>query len=159
MGSGRVSPAASVTDNLQSVGMAEELRFQLEMKRLEIEAANEARRLEAEERREARRLEAEAEARRLEVEERNEARRLDLEVRRLEVEKHREFEWERSRFGANATHKGGGGEENSVERQMVRSLQLIPDFDEQKVAEWFRRFEKKAAEFGWPGEMGWPCGQ
>ena len=170
MGSRRVSPAANVADCLQSIGMAEEWRFQFELKRLEIEAANEARRLEAkaearrlaleaEERREARRLEAEAEARRLEVEERNEARRLDLEVRRLEVEKHREFEWERSRFGANATHKGGGGEENSVERQMVRSLQLIPDFDEQKVAEWFRRFEKKAAEFGWPGEMGWPCGQ
>ena len=35
---------------------------------------------------------------------------------------------------------------------MVRSLHLIPDFDEQKVAEWFRRFEKKAAEFGWPEE-------
>ena len=68
------------------------------------------------------------------------------------MEKHRNFEWERSRFGANSTHKGGEAEENSVERQMVRSLQLIPDFDEQKVAEWFRRFEKKAAEFGWPGE-------
>ena len=106
MSSRRVSPAASVADNLQSVGMAEEWRFQLEMKRLEIKAANEARRLEAEERRKARRLEAEAEARRLEaeaeaearrltleVEERNEAKRLDLEVRRLEVEKHRDFEW------------------------------------------------------------------
>ena len=45
MGSRRVSSAASVADSLQSVGMAEELRFQLEMKRLEIEAANEARRL------------------------------------------------------------------------------------------------------------------
>ena len=119
-----------MADNLQSVGMAEELRFQLEMKRLELEA-------------EARRLA-------LEVEERNEARRLDLEVRRVEMEKHRDFEWERSRCRANSTHKGGEGEENSVERQMVKSLQLIPDFDEQKVAEWFRRFEKKAAEFGWP---------
>ena len=39
MGSRRVSPAASVTDNLQSIGMAEELRFQLELKRLEIKAA------------------------------------------------------------------------------------------------------------------------
>ncbi|ORD93093.1 hypothetical protein ECANGB1_1295, partial [Enterospora canceri] len=111
------------------------------MKRMEIEAATEARR-----------LEAEVEKRRLEAEERNEARRLDLEVRKLEVEKHRDFEWERSRLGANSTHKGGEGEENTVERQMVRSLQLIPDFDEQKVAEWFRRFEKKAAEFGWQGE-------
>ena len=97
MGSRRVITAACVADKLQSVGIAEELRFQLEMKRLEIEAATEARRLEAE----ARKLKLEAEARRLalEVEERNEARRLDLEVRRLEVEKHRDFEWERSRFG------------------------------------------------------------
>ena len=150
MGSRRVSLAPSVTDNLQSVRMAEELRFQLELKRLEIEAANEARRLEIEAANEERRLETEErrEARRLEVEERNEARRIDLEVRRLEVEKHRDFEWERSRCGANSTHKGGEREENTVESQMVRSLQLIPDFDEQKVAEWFRRFEKKATEFG-----------
>ena len=34
---------------------------------------------------------------------------------------------------------------------MVQSLQLISDFDEQ-VAEWFRRFEKKVAEFDWPEE-------
>ena len=109
MGSRRVSPAPSVTDNLQSVGTAEELRFQLKLKRLEIEAANEARRLEIEAANEARRLKAEErrmavkaeerrEARILEAEERNEARRLDLEVRRLEMEKHREFEWERSRL-------------------------------------------------------------
>ena len=167
MGSRRVNPAASVAGSLQSVGMAEELRFQLELKRMEIEAATKERRiaveaeerrearrleLETEERREARRMEAEAEARRLEVEERNEARRLDLEVRRLEVEKNRDFEWEISRLGANSTHKEGEGEENTVERQMIRSLQLIPDFDEQKVAEWFRIFEKKAAEFGWSEE-------
>ena len=139
MGSRRVSPAASVADNLQSVGIAEEWRFQLEMKRLELEAEErrEARRLEIEAANEARRVELEAEerreARRLEVEEKNEARRLDLEVRRLEVEKHREFEWERSRLGANSTYKGEEGEENTVERQMVRSLRLIPDFDEQKL--------------------------
>ena len=63
MGSRRVIPAACVADSLQSVGMAEECRFQLEIKRLELEAeerrmAAEERRLEAEERREARRLEA-----------------------------------------------------------------------------------------------------
>ena len=149
MGSRRVNPAASVTDNLQSVGMAEELRFQLELKRLEIEAANEAKRMEIEAANEARKIEAEErrEARGLEVE--ADARMLDLEVRRLEVEKHREFQWERSRLGANSTHERGR-EENTVERQMVRSLQLIPDSDEQKIAEWFRKFEKKAAEFGWP---------
>ena len=102
MGSRRVSPAISLTDSLQSVGMAEELRFQLEMKRLELEA---------EERREARRLEIEAAS---------EAKRLELEVRRLEVEKeeaekNRDFELERSRIGANSSQKGGGeGEGNSV---------------------------------------------
>ena len=162
MGSRRVSPATSLADSLQSVGMAEELRFQLEMKRLKLEAeerrlAVEERRLEAEKRREAKRLKLEAEerreARRLEIEAANEARRLELEARRLEVEKRRDFELERSRIGTNSTYKRGGeGEGNSVERQMVRSLQLIPDFDEQKVAECFRRFEKKAAEFVWPEE-------
>ena len=70
MGSRRVSPAASLADSLQSVRMAEELRFQLEMKRLELEA--EERRLAVEERRDARRLEIEAAS---------EARRLELEVR------------------------------------------------------------------------------
>ena len=40
--------------------------------------------------------------------------------------------------------------EKSVESQMVRSLKLIPEFDESKVTEWFRRFEKKASEFAWP---------
>ena len=113
MGSRRVNPTASVADCLQSVGMAEEWRFQLELKRMEIEAVNEARKMEAE----ARKLELEAEerreSRRLEVE--AEARRLDLEVRRLEVEKHREFEWERSRCGANSTHRGGEEEENTVD--------------------------------------------
>ena len=63
------------------------------------------------------------------------------------MEKNRDFEWETSRLGASSTHKGGEGEENTVERPMVRGLQLIPDFDEHKVAEWFRRFEKKASEF------------
>ena len=45
----------------------------------------------------------------------------------MEKEKaeNRDFELERSRIGANSTHKGGGeGEGNSVERQMVRRLQL-----------------------------------
>lgn len=34
---------------------------------------------------------------------------------------------------------------------VVRSLQLIPDFDEQKVAEWFARSEK-TREFSWSHE-------
>ena len=47
---------------------------------------------------------------------------------------------------------GGEGGERSVETKLVKSLQLIPDFDEEKVAEWFGRFEKKAREFDWPVE-------
>ncbi len=35
---------------------------------------------------------------------------------------------------------------------MVKSFKLIPEFDE-KVIEWFRRFEKNAAEFDWPQEQ------
>ena len=128
VGSRRVSPSTSLAESLQSVGMAEELTFQLEMKRMEIET--EVKRLAAEERRKARRLEIEAasEAKRLEAEreareaeERREDKRLELEARRLEVEKeeaekNRDFDLERSRIGANSTHKGGGGEGNSVER-------------------------------------------
>ncbi len=30
---------------------------------------------------------------------------------------------------------------------MVKSLKLISEFDEKKVTDWFRRFEKKASEF------------
>ncbi len=40
------------------------------------------------------------------------------------------------------------GKKNTVESQMVRNLNLIPEFDEEKVTEWFR-FEK-AAKFYWP---------
>lgn len=42
--------------------------------------------------------------------------------------------------------------EKSVEHQMVKSLQLIPVFDEQKVTEWFKRSEKMAVKFDWPLE-------
>ena len=34
---------------------------------------------------------------------------------------------------------------------MVRSLNLIHDFGEEKVTDWFRRFEK-TKEFNWPQE-------
>lgn len=34
---------------------------------------------------------------------------------------------------------------------MVRSLQQIPEFDKQKVMEWFKKFDK-VVEFGWSSE-------
>lgn len=39
-----------------------------------------------------------------------------------------------------------------MERQMVRSLPLIPEFDEQKVEEWLKRSEEKAVESDWNPE-------
>lgn len=85
--------------------------------------------------RERQRLEREAEREVREIEERREARRLQLEEEKLK------------RGLLVSTEEGGG-----VERTMVRSLQLIPDFDEERVSDWFSRFEKKAHEFSWPEE-------
>lgn len=42
------------------------------------------------------------------------------------------------------------GAEKDVKSSTVRSLRLIPDFEEKKITEWFRRFEKKGTEFKWP---------
>ena len=65
----------------------------------------------------------------------------------------RRFELEKTRIEVNSPHGARGGVvEKTVESQMVRSLKLIPEFDENKVTEWFRRFEKKAYEFDWPQE-------
>ena len=33
---------------------------------------------------------------------------------------------------------------------MAKNRKLVPAFEESKVTEWFRRFEKKAHEFEWP---------
>ncbi len=70
-----------------------------------------------------------------------------------EEAKHRIFELEKTRIEVNSPHglRRGGAKEDTVQNQMVMSLKLIPEFDE-KVTEWFRRFEKKAAEFDWPQE-------
>ncbi len=135
----RRSPASRVGSSSPTGGMSEELRFKLEMKRLEVEK---------EERLEARRMELEMEAalRR----ERAEAKRLEHEEK--EAERNRRFELEKTRLEVNSPHRSGGVAEKSVESQMVRSLKLIPEFDEGKVTEWFRRFEKKASEFAWPQE-------
>ncbi len=94
-------------------------------------------------------LEAEEKTKLLEAEEKK-ARMYDKE----EAEKNRMFELEKTRIDVNSLHilrKGVGVKENTIESQMVRSLKAIPEFDE-KVTKWFRRFEKKAAEFYWPQE-------
>ncbi len=43
----------------------------------------------------------------------------------------------------------GRVKKDTVKSQMVRSLRLIPEFDEKKITECFRIFEKKASEFDW----------
>lgn len=40
--------------------------------------------------------------------------------------------------------------EETPEASFIRSLKLVPHFDEEKVTEWLVRFEKKAREFEWP---------
>lgn len=69
------------------------------------------------------------------------------------ADKDRELAWQRTRRELNVSKvRGEEGGEMSVERTMVRSLQLIPECDEEKVTERFRRSEKKAVEFGWCSE-------
>ncbi|MPD03141.1 hypothetical protein E2C01_098764 [Portunus trituberculatus] len=114
--------------------------------------------IEAEERRELKRLAAEESAR--EAEERREIQRLaaekearETEMMRLELEsektdKDRELEWERTRYAVSTPGViGGTGGKHSIERTLVQSLQLVPEFHKAKVAEWFVRFERKAREF------------
>ena len=104
------------------------------------------------ERTEARRLEMEEKRLESEKEERLTMKKFEMEEK--EADKNRQFELEKSRMEINSPCPDGGegGAEKSVESQMVRSLKLIPEFDESKVTEWFRRFEKKASEFQWPQE-------
>ena len=85
------------------------------------------------ERTEARRLEAETKRLEAEKEDRLTMKRLEVE----EADKNRQFELEKSRIEVNSPHPGGGEgvAEKSVESQMVRSLKLIPEFDENKVTE------------------------
>lgn len=62
----------------------------------------------------------------------------------------------------NSSHglRRGGVKEDAVEIQMVRSLKLIPKFDEKKVTEWFRRFEKKNSRISLASiVMDWSCGK
>lgn len=42
--------------------------------------------------------------------------------------------------------------EDSAESRQSRSIKLVPAFEEKNVTEWFRRYEKRAQEFEWPGK-------
>ncbi len=81
----RVSPARSVDGFSQTEGMSEEMRFKLEIRRMELEKVRDTKRLEVEKERELRKLQlqAEAEERSLKTGEAREARRLETEKARL----------------------------------------------------------------------------
>ena len=131
--SGRVSSASYVSGRSFVDGMSEELRFKLEMKRMEMEERREREAREAAERREDKKAEREvrekkeareAEDRRLklEMEERKEMRR--LEVQEKEASRVRDFEQERTRLGVSLPG-GGEREERSVEGQMPNHRRII----------------------------------
>ncbi|MPC48481.1 hypothetical protein E2C01_042254 [Portunus trituberculatus] len=149
-------------ERLESRRIKAEMEGQKEIELRKFELKKEA---EKEERLESRKIKAEMEAqkeielRKFELEKEAELRRERVEAMRLEHEKEeadkkRRFELEKTRIEVNSPHRvrGQGIVEKAVESQMVRSLKLIPEFDESKVTEWFRRFEKKAYEFDWPQE-------
>lgn len=75
-----------------------------------------------------------------EFKERKEAKKLEMEKK---ADMNRGLKWERTRRGLSSPRIGKGESgEKSVELAMVKNLQLIPEFDEQKLAKWFNRFEK-----------------
>lgn len=74
-----------------------------------------------------------------------------MEIEKEKTDKGRELEWEKvhRRLSAPKVVEGRGGD---VERFMVQSLKLIPDFDECKVSEWFSWFDTTVREFNWREE-------
>lgn len=70
------------------------------------------------------------------------------EAAERKADKGKELELERMQCGLSVPKKGG----EDMERTMVRSLPLIPDFDEQKVEKWFPYFEKTSRKFKWSPE-------
>lgn len=70
-----------------------------------------------------------------------------------EMEQKWELEMERTRIevqgGKFQQGRGDGGGE-STESQIIKSLKLVPAFEETKVTELFQQFEMKANEFKWP---------
>ncbi len=129
---------------------------------MKTEEARKARRLEAEEKtrlfgqkKELRLLEAEkAEKERERIYEK-EMKILEAEGEKEETERNRMSELKKTWIEVNLPHglkRGDGVRECSGESHMMKSLKLIPEFDEKKVTEWSRRFENKAAEFNWPQE-------
>ena len=152
---GQDGPALLPGELVPTDGMSAEMRFQLEMRRMEIAAEAEERRARRQEKEkekermlEKERLEVEKE--KLKKEEREKRERLEFE--REQADKTRVFEMEKLRMTTTSPSggEGGVGRVETVESQMVRSRKLVPEFDEKKVTEWFRRFEKKAMEFEWP---------
>ncbi len=82
---------------------------------------------------------------------------MQLEKERMQLEREKLVaETDRTRIevsgGKFQVGTEGATKIDSFETQMARSMKLVPAFDEHKVAEWFRRFEKKAREYGWPEE-------
>ena len=69
-------------------------------------------------------------------EEKRELRKLELQMQ--ESSRIRDFEMERIRLGVSLP-RGGEGDERTGEGEMVRSLKMIPDFDEE-MTEWFKIF-------------------
>ena len=167
---GRTSPTISLAGSARSSVISESLRLK-EMeheKEMEERAARRAEREEERQRedREMRRREMEHEREMVllkmgEVERSREATDKSREesdrIRRFEAEeaeKRRRFEIERMKVAASTSRPvyREGDNEDSMERKLVKSLKLLPEFDEKRVPEWFRHFEKKAVEFEWPPE-------
>ena len=85
-----------------------------------------------------------------------ELKKLETEEKRLQyqdAEGQRQFELARSRVKLEVVSRTPSlvvAREDTAESGLARSLKLVPAFEESKVIEWFRRFEKKAHEFEWP---------
>lgn len=84
----------------------------------------------------------------------DEDRKVRKESMQLEVKK---LEWKETVRGLSTHNTVGHGGEGSRERTMVRGLQLIPLFDEQKVVERFASFEKARESVS--RKLGWSSGQ
>ena len=85
-----------------------------------------------------------------------ELKKLKMEEKRLqyqEAEGQRQFQLGRNRLELEAMPRTPShvvAREDTPESRLAGSLKLVPAFEENKMTEWFRRFEKKAHEFEWP---------
>ncbi|MPC91337.1 hypothetical protein E2C01_086365 [Portunus trituberculatus] len=74
--------------------------------------------------------------------------RLKLEIRKMEIEAEERRELKR----LAAEERAREAEERRDIQRLAAEKELLPEFDEAKVAEWFVRFERKAKEFAWSRE-------